>query len=173
MMEKPLIKIEYKDNKNSSGKIVEGVLHLKISSRLSREEQQRHIESLTDKLLNKLAWARQYRFSETNGIVKKNEELGRLAATINKTYYNFPLAKITFHKQNSTWGTCNPQKRLIYISHRLIGAPIDLLWYVVTHELCHLSEPSHSKQFWKLVGRACPNYQECRVRLKAFGLSMN
>ncbi len=169
-MNKPKIVVEYSDKKNSSGKVIDGTIHLNISSRLSPLEKEKHIAKLTENLTGKISWAQRYQFGNSEGIVKTDEELFRLANAINKAYYNFTFQNIEFHKQNSTWGTCSLKTKQIFISHRLIGAPMELLWYVVAHELCHLGEPSHNQRFWSIVSRACPNYDECRKRLKAFGL---
>lgn len=168
-MEDVKVFVEFKNKRNSSGKISEGVIHLKISNLISREEQQLHIERLKDKLTRKMRWAEQYQFNAAEGIVYTDIELKKLARTINDAYYSYPLADIAFHKQESTWGTCSRKTGKVYISERLIGAPLDLLWYVVSHELCHLEEPSHNARFWNLVGKACPNYAESRQKLKAYG----
>jgi len=169
-MEKPKVIIEYKDKKNSSGKVQDGTIYLSISNRLTSREKEEHIQTLTEKLEDKIKWARRYQFGEVNYLIQQDQELWRLADTINKTYYNLPLERASFHKQTSTWGTCSLKTKQIYISHRLIGAPLDLLWYVVTHEICHLAEPRHNTRFWNLVSKACPGYQQTRKMLKAYGL---
>lgn len=169
-MDKPTVIVEYRDKKNSSGKVVDGVIKLCISSRLTCQEREKHIHKLTDKLLHKINWAQRYQLEHKEGLVKTDEELWRLAQTINKAYYNLPLEKAVFHKQNSTWGTCSLKSRQIYISHRLVGASLDILWYVVTHEICHLAVPAHNEQFWNQVAKACPHYQESKKLLKAYGL---
>lgn len=164
--------IEYRDKKNSTGKVANGDIYLYISNRINPEEQQKHIKQLTEKLQDKIKWAKGYQFA-SNILVKHDQDLWRLADTINKTYYNLPLERATFHKQKSTWGTCSLKTNQIYISHRLIGAPLELIWYVITHEICHLAEPSHNKRFWDLVSKACPSYQHVRKLLKAYGLQPN
>lgn len=171
-MSEPKVIIEYRDNKNSSGKIVDGTIHLTISSRLNPGERERHISKLKQKMLAKINWARQYSFDNNGGIIRTDQELSHLAEMINRRYYNLPLEGASFHHQNSTWGTCSLKSRQIYISHRLVGAAWELLWYVVTHEICHLAEPSHNKKFWELVSKACPHCHECRKRLKAYGLQL-
>lgn len=168
-MEDYQIIVEFKEKTTSSGRITDGVIHLSIAGLLSKKEQQRHIDKLTERLVKKLSWAKQYEFNENSGIIRQNSELRILADTINDSYYNLPFEDIAFHKQDSTWGTCSRKTRSIYISNRLVGAPLDLMWYIVTHELCHLAEPSHNRNFWALVSKACPNYKECRNKLKAFG----
>lgn len=173
IVKKPYVIVEYKDKKSSSGKVVDGNIHLAISSRLGPQERERHIDELTGKLINKINWAQRYKFEEQqDGPVKSDRDLLRLADTINKAYYNLPLESIAFHRQKSTWGTCSLKTKQVYISHRLIGASLEFLWYVVTHEICHLAEPSHNARFWGLVSKACPGYAETRKRLKAFGLQM-
>lgn len=169
-MKKPKVVIEYKDKKSSSGKVQDGTIQLCISSRLSLQERQEHIQKLTGKLEDKINWAKRYQFESANNLVKHDQDLWRLADTINKTYYNLPLESATFHRQKSTWGTCSLKTRQIYISNRLLGAPLEMIWYVVAHEICHLAEPSHNTRFWNLVGKACPGYQQTRKMLKAFGL---
>lgn len=169
-MEKPKVIVEYRDKKNSSGKVVDGIIKLSISSRLSTQEKERHINTLTERLIHQMNWAKRYQFSQGEGLVRSDAELQRLADTINKAYYNLPLDRASFHQQSSTWGTCSLKTKQIYISHRLMGASMEFLWYVVTHELCHLAIPSHNDRFWELVSKACPNYQEVRKKLKAFAL---
>lgn len=166
----PIVVVEYRDKKSSSGKVEEGVIHLCISSRLQPNEREEHIQKLTTKLIRKINWAQRYSFKDGEGPVKTDQELLRLAETINRAYYNLPLMNASFHEQKSTWGTCSLKTQQIYISKRLCGAPLELLWYVVTHEICHLAEPSHNNKFWNLVGKGCPNYTDCRKKLKAYGL---
>jgi len=172
-MKKPKIIIQYNDKKNSSGKVQDGIICLSISSRLSPQEKEEHIKKLTEKLQSKIDWAKRYQFTAANDLIKEDHDLWRLADTINKTYYNLPLEKASFHKQKSTWGTCSLKTKQIYISQRLVGAPLEVLWYVVTHEICHLAEPGHNIRFWNLVSKACPNYQHIRSMLKAYGLQTN
>lgn len=170
-MKEPKVIIEYKDTKNSTGKVANGNIYLNISSRLSSAERNRHIKQLTEKLQDKINWAKEYKFTPNN-LVKKDQDIWQLADTINKTYYNLPLEGAAFHKQKSTWGTCSLKTRQIYISHRLIDAPLEIIWYVLTHEICHLGEPNHSDRFWDLVSKACPSYRHVRNMLKAYGLQL-
>jgi hypothetical protein len=44
--------------------------------------------------------------------------------------------------------------------------PEDLADYIIVHELCHLQEFNHSKNFWRLVARAIPDYRERRKKIK-------
>ena len=67
------------------------------------------------------------------------------------------------------WGSCN-SKREVRLNWRLVKLPIELVDYVVVHELAHLVELNHSKAFWDAVGRAYPDYRRARQELKRIRL---
>lgn len=160
------VKIEFKDKKNSSGYIKDSQIILYISSRLSREEQQKHIDGLTEKLLKDLDKYTPEDFTPSG--IKTNEDLAELARSINDEFYHFSWQGIRFKKQTSRWGSCSTKTRQIYISNQMVNGPIELLEYLVTHELCHLKEPNHGPRFWQLVAVACPDYKVRRRNLKAY-----
>lgn len=66
------------------------------------------------------------------------------------------------------WGSCGPQGSLNF-TWRLVMAPLEILDYVVVHELAHLKIRSHSAAFWKLVAEMMPDYQTRRDWLKKNG----
>jgi predicted metal-dependent hydrolase len=47
--------------------------------------------------------------------------------------------------------------------------PLNLVDYVVAHELSHLIEMNHSPAFWRTVGRIYPGYTAARKELKRLG----
>lgn len=69
----------------------------------------------------------------------------------------------------SRWGSCNI-KGEIQFHWKVIMAPNRIVDYVVVHELCHLKHHDHSPAFWKSVERIVPDYLECKVWLKEFGV---
>ena len=66
------------------------------------------------------------------------------------------------------WGSCWPGGSLSF-NYRLIMAPPHILDYVVIHELAHLADRSHSKNFWSLVARHFPEHKTARTWLRTFG----
>ncbi|WP_027132549.1 M48 family metallopeptidase [Geminicoccus roseus] len=63
------------------------------------------------------------------------------------------------------WGSMSSAGRLL-LNRRLIGAPIDAIDYVITHELCHIAEPHHGPQFFELLDRVLPDWQKRKKRLE-------
>ncbi len=78
------------------------------------------------------------------------------------------IPKIILANQTKRWGSCN-QKGQICFNWHIIMAPLSLVDYVVTHELCHLRYINHSENFWKLLGSVMPDYESRRERLRKEG----
>ncbi len=79
------------------------------------------------------------------------------------------VRKIRIKDQKTRWGSCSSLNNLNF-SWRLIMAPPEVLDYVVVHELCHLTHMNHSKDFWGMVARIMPGYQESKRWLKENGM---
>ncbi|ARJ65665.1 hypothetical protein WV31_08355 [Magnetospirillum sp. ME-1] len=63
------------------------------------------------------------------------------------------------------WGSMSPAGRLL-LNSRLIEAPTDSIDYVITHELCHMSEPHHGPAFFELLDGVLPDWQKRKDRLE-------
>jgi predicted metal-dependent hydrolase len=73
--------------------------------------------------------------------------------------------------QRTRWGSCSVRGTLSF-NWRLVLAPLEVLDYVVVHELCHLSVPDHSQRFWRLVERHRPDWREQRAWLREHGAEL-
>lgn len=80
-------------------------------------------------------------------------------------HYHFTYHRVTFRNQKTRWGSCSQAKNLNF-NWRLIMAPIEIIDYVVIHELCHLRYMNHSPSFWNLVAQMAPDYKAHRKWLK-------
>lgn len=63
------------------------------------------------------------------------------------------------------WGSCGAKGSLNF-SWRLIMAPPEVIDYVIVHELIHIGQMDHSKQFWNKVGGILPDYAQQRKWLR-------
>jgi len=69
------------------------------------------------------------------------------------------------------WGSCDSKGGLSF-NWRIIQAPIEVLDYVVVHELAHCHEFNHSKRFWNIVAQQMPNWKERQRWLHTHGAEL-
>lgn len=86
--------------------------------------------------------------------------------------YGFEYVKIRLSSARTRWGSCSA-KGTLSLTWRLVMAPIDIVDYVVVHELSHLREHNHSKRFWAQVGAILPDYKIRRKWLKEKGRGLH
>lgn len=65
--------------------------------------------------------------------------------------------RVTIREQKTRWGSCSAQGNLNF-NWRLIFAPLEVLDYVVVHELAHRKEMNHSRDFYALISSILPDY---------------
>lgn len=63
------------------------------------------------------------------------------------------------------WGTCNIEKKRIWINLQLAKKTPECLVYVVTHELVHLLERNHNKKFQEYMDAFFPEWRIVRKNL--------
>lgn len=76
--------------------------------------------------------------------------------------------RIRIGGQRTLWGSCSARGTLSF-NWRLVLAPLEVLDYVVVHELCHLRVPDHSPRFWALVECERPHWRHQRDWLRRHG----
>lgn len=67
---------------------------------------------------------------------------------------------VAYRNQRTLWGSCSAKENLSF-NWRLVMSPEEVMEYVVVHELAHLKERNHTKQFWRIVKEHHENYKEC------------
>jgi predicted metal-dependent hydrolase len=85
--------------------------------------------------------------------------------------HDFEPEKLRISSARTRWGSCSAKGTLSF-TWRLVMAPLDVIDYVVVHELCHLKEMNHSKAFWAQVRGILPDYRERRKWLKKYGAKL-
>ncbi len=85
--------------------------------------------------------------------------------------YNFSDdgEKIKVALLKSRWGSYSTNKTLT-LNARLLFFPLELIDYVIVHELCHRYQHNHSKDFYRLLCEKLPNYKELEKKIKNFQL---
>lgn len=82
------------------------------------------------------------------------------------------VKRVAVRDQVSRWGSCTAGGVLSY-SWRLILAPPHVLDYLAAHEVAHLVEMNHSRAFWRVVTRICPDWQRAKGWLTAHGNALH
>lgn len=81
-------------------------------------------------------------------------------------FINKNINKLTIRKMTTRWGSCNTKKGYINLNLNLIQKPLNLIEYVVLHELTHLIYPHHKQSFYEFIAKIMPDFKE-RQRLLA------
>jgi predicted metal-dependent hydrolase len=68
-------------------------------------------------------------------------------------------------RPRTRWASCS-RHRSVSLNAKLLFLPPEEVDYVIIHELCHVVEMNHSKGFWDLVARHCPDYRHLDSRLR-------
>jgi predicted metal-dependent hydrolase len=76
--------------------------------------------------------------------------------------------KVSIRSQKLRWGSCSKEGNLNF-NLLLSALPLNIIDYIIIHELFHLVEFNHSEHFWKLVEHALPTYKDCRTWLRING----
>lgn len=74
-------------------------------------------------------------------------------------------------ESRTKWGSCSSDKKLTF-NYRLAMAPVEVIDYVIIHELCHLLHMNHDRSFWRRVGSLMPDYKEKEEYLARYGRAM-
>jgi predicted metal-dependent hydrolase len=65
------------------------------------------------------------------------------------------------------WGSCTADGH-IRLNWRLVHFPLDVVDYVIAHELSHMEQMNHSPQFWETVGRLMPEFEKAKQTLAQY-----
>lgn len=121
-----------------------------------------HMDNLTEEQL-KLNLKKFY-FTECKTIIESR--IKRYQKELNVTFKSIDIIE-SFRK----WGSCNSNKKLEF-NYRLAMAPVEVIDYVIIHELCHLTHMNHDRSFWRRVGSIMPDYKEKEAYLERMNALM-
>jgi predicted metal-dependent hydrolase len=72
-------------------------------------------------------------------------------------FHMLTVSGVRISSARTRWGSCSSRGSLSF-TWRLVLAPLEVVDYVVVHELAHLRVHNHSPAFWKEVGTMMPDY---------------
>ena len=138
---------------------------------------ERFIQEKVKWLLSKLNFFKQFegkliaRHSPNDYIKYKESALALVVAKVAHlgNLHGYQFNKVSIKSQKTRWGSCSKKGNLNF-NYKILFLPDKIQDYIVVHELCHLREFNHSKQFWSLVEKIIPNYREIRRELKSSGV---
>jgi predicted metal-dependent hydrolase len=167
--------IIHRQVKNSRLEIRDGFLRLILPNGVNNYQHilQKNEEWIYKKLVNynQLQIYAEKRDLDLN---RDNEKFKRLVISYMNQYsrkMQVKVNKITFKKMKSRWGSCSSQRN-ISINLLLKCLPTKLIEYVCFHELAHLIERKHDKNFWKIIREEYPDYKEIERELSIYWLKV-
>ena len=86
--------------------------------------------------------------------------------------YGYKFGKVSITSARTRWGSCSTTGTISF-TWRLIMAPVEVIDYVVVHELAHISIKDHSKRFWNKVESLMPDYKKHKLWLKQHGSELS
>jgi predicted metal-dependent hydrolase len=86
--------------------------------------------------------------------------------------HGFEPKQVKVNSAKTRWGSCSANGTINF-TWRLVMAPLEVVDYVVLHELAHLKIKNHSPRFWKLVESLCPEFKRHRKWLREHGEKLN
>jgi len=80
---------------------------------------------------------------------------------------NLYPSKVSFRFNKTRWGSCSYKNSIVF-NYYLAKLPMELIEYVVVHELAHIKHKHHQKPFWDEVAKVLPDVKIRRKNLRIF-----
>ena len=103
--------------------------------------------------------------------IQAKDKFAEYAEPIIAHFEKYGVTPTSLHIQEmeNRWGSCTSKGKII-LNTQLIKAPRPCIEYVITHELCHLLHPDHTKAFWDLLQKEMPDWERWKNKLERFML---
>ncbi len=77
---------------------------------------------------------------------------------------------LVIKKLKGKWGSYNRVKHEITLNLYLLIFDVEMINYVIDHELIHIKVFNHSKNFYYELSKRCPNYKKIKEKMKILSL---
>ena len=74
-------------------------------------------------------------------------------------------------QMKTRWGTCNIEKKRIWLNLELAKKPIHCLEYILVHEMIHLLERKHNEKFENYMDNYLSNWKQIKAELNRIPVS--
>jgi len=136
----------------SSAHLCNGCVRVKICKSLTQENEEETFSNLVRRVI-----ARDLK-----------PQIEKKVRQLNELHVRGRVSRVFIRDNLTNWGSCSSRGN-IGLSFRLLFAPVEVMDYVIIHELTHMIESNHSSEFWDLVKKTIPDYQKHREWLKING----
>ncbi len=84
--------------------------------------------------------------------------------------HNLKYKNVFIKNLKSRWGSCS-SKNNINLNLHLMRLPENLIDYVILHELAHIKEKNHGKNFWNLLNTFIIDAKQLNKELKKYSIN--
>jgi predicted metal-dependent hydrolase len=84
---------------------------------------------------------------------------------------NIKINQCLIKHMKTKWGSCNIEKRRVWINLELAKKPIHCLEYILVHEMTHLLERHHNTRFSAYMDKYLPQWRSYKQDLNEFPVS--
>ncbi|MBX9598835.1 MAG: M48 family metallopeptidase [Burkholderiales bacterium] len=98
------------------------------------------------------------------GLVKITERVKLYQSQMGVKFKNIQVMEL-----QNRWGSYSRKTNNLCFHWKCMLTPIDVLDYIVVHELAHIKHPNHSAEFWNEVDKIMPDYQKRKDWLRYNG----
>ncbi|MBQ4562660.1 MAG: M48 family metallopeptidase [Clostridia bacterium] len=127
-----------------------------------REWIKKHIDIRAKRLVNRPPEPDEY---EIIDLKRRAKELLPLKVACFSSIMGVEPASVKITSAKKRLGSCSSDNGICF-SYRVMMYPEDIIDYVVIHELAHIKEHNHSKRFYDIVRKYCPDYKDREGRIK-------
>jgi len=75
------------------------------------------------------------------------------------------VKKLYVRKMKSCWGSCNYQRQTLRLNSELAKRNPEYLEYVVVHEILHIIEKGHNRNYYRLLNQYMPAWKAIRKKM--------
>lgn len=174
--EKLQVVLEHKSVKNYTIRIKnDGTVHVTIPKNGTEEQAIDFVKRKADWIMKKRAILLNKKVLPFDDLqfdyfdeIALRDTVGDVFGKFYSCGYKIPYPTLSFRKMKRRWGSCEKENHKITLNKMLKDVSESCQEYVVSHELAHLVEANHSKDFYEVLSDIMPDYKKREEELKGY-----